>query len=117
MAWSADQYLKFAAPRLQPALDLLARVPDALQPSRVVDLGCGTGSATQRIAARWPRADVTGVDDSAEAVRVQALDHVAETHLSEAPHPRSRWGDKILFSATIVQPVSSAIFRWSNCCW
>ena len=50
MAWSADQYLKFAAPRLQPALDLLARVPDALQPSRVVDLGCGEGWLTLRFS-------------------------------------------------------------------
>jgi len=72
MAWNADQYLKFAAPRLQPALDLLARVPEALQPLRVVDLGCGTGSATQRIAARWPQAEVTGVDDSADMLAREA---------------------------------------------
>ena len=26
MSWNPDQYLKFAAPRLQPAIDLLARV-------------------------------------------------------------------------------------------
>ncbi|MEZ5365954.1 MAG: hypothetical protein R2748_27385 [Bryobacterales bacterium] len=44
---------------------------------------------------------VTGLDDSAPPVHVQALERVAETHLSEAPHPRSRWGDKVLFSATI----------------
>ncbi|MCB1021659.1 MAG: serine/threonine-protein kinase, partial [Acidobacteria bacterium] len=56
-----------------------------------------TGQNAEGTQGWW----VTGVDDSAEAVRVQALDHVAETHLSEAPHPRSRWGDKILFSATI----------------
>lgn len=72
MAWNADQYLKFAAPRLQPALDLLARVPDALDPATVVDLGCGTGSATARIASRWPAADVVGVDSSAEMLAREA---------------------------------------------
>lgn len=66
MAWDTAQYLKFAGARLQPALDLLARVPDGLNPATVVDLGCGSGSATTRIAARWPQADVLGVDSSAQ---------------------------------------------------
>jgi Tol biopolymer transport system component len=42
---------------------------------------------------------VTGLDD-APPVRVTALDAVSATHLSEAPHPRSRLGQKILFSAS-----------------
>jgi trans-aconitate 2-methyltransferase len=66
MSWDASQYLKFAAPRLRPALDLLARVPDGLEPGLAVDLGCGTGTAAERIAARWPGCDVIGVDSSAE---------------------------------------------------
>jgi trans-aconitate 2-methyltransferase len=64
MSWNPDQYLKFAAPRLQPAIDLLARVPSA-HPHIVYDLGCGAGNVTQLLAARWPRASITGVDDSA----------------------------------------------------
>jgi len=65
MSWSPTQYLKFAAPRLRPALDLLARVElDA--PSLVYDLGCGTGQLTRLMAARWPGARVVGVDSSAE---------------------------------------------------
>ena len=63
MAWNPEQYLQFAQPRLPPAMDLLARVALA-SPARVCDLGCGTGSATRAIAQRWPRAEVTGVDDS-----------------------------------------------------
>ena len=42
---------------------------------------------------------ITGLDDS-PPVRVTALDALSETHLSEAPHPRSRFGEKILFSAS-----------------
>ena len=64
MSWNPDQYLKFAAPRLQPAIDLLARVP-SIQPRTVYDLGCGAGNVTQLLAARWPQASITGVDDSA----------------------------------------------------
>jgi trans-aconitate 2-methyltransferase len=65
MSWNPDQYLKFAAPRLQPAIDLLARVPST-HPQTVYDLGCGAGNVTQLLAARWPAASITGVDDSAE---------------------------------------------------
>ena len=65
MSWDPSQYLKFGNERLRPALDLLARVPlDA--PQALVDLGCGAGNVTQFIEARWPQAQVTGVDSSAE---------------------------------------------------
>ncbi|HET7031920.1 MAG TPA: methyltransferase domain-containing protein [Casimicrobiaceae bacterium] len=73
MAWDPEQYLKFAQPRLRPAVDLLARI--ALEaPRSVYDLGCGAGNVTRLLAARWPDAAITGVDDSAamleEAARV-----------------------------------------------
>ena len=64
MSWNPDQYLKFSAPRLRPAIDLLAAVP-ATQPGTVYDLGCGAGNVTRLLAQRWPQAAVTGVDDSA----------------------------------------------------
>jgi len=65
MQWDPTQYLKFADHRLQPALDLLARVP-LRAPARVVDLGCGAGNVTRLLAERWPEAEVIGVDGSAE---------------------------------------------------
>jgi trans-aconitate 2-methyltransferase len=64
MSWNPDQYLKFAGPRLRPAIDLLAAVPSR-QPQAVYDLGCGAGNVTRLLVDRWPQADVTGVDDSA----------------------------------------------------
>ena len=64
MSWNPDQYLKYAAPRLRPAVDLLARTPSA-RPKVVYDLGCGAGNVTRLLAERWPDADITGVDDSA----------------------------------------------------
>ncbi|MBP6529607.1 MAG: methyltransferase domain-containing protein [Burkholderiales bacterium] len=64
MTWNPEQYLKFAEPRLRPAIDLLSRI-DSDNPQRVFDLGCGAGNVTKFIKARWPESQVTGVDDSA----------------------------------------------------
>ncbi len=71
MSWNPTQYLKFAAPRLRPALDLFARV-ELEAPRLVYDLGCGTGRLTQLMAARWPGAHVVGVDSSAEMLALAA---------------------------------------------
>jgi trans-aconitate 2-methyltransferase len=61
--WNPTQYLRFSNQRLRPALDLLAHVP-LEAPTNVYDLGCGPGTATVHIKARWPEANVTGVDGS-----------------------------------------------------
>ncbi|MFT5540663.1 MAG: trans-aconitate 2-methyltransferase [Alphaproteobacteria bacterium] len=65
MTWNPAQYLKFAGPRLRPAVDLLSRVPiDA--PHSVFDLGCGAGETTALLAARFSTAKINGVDSSPE---------------------------------------------------
>jgi trans-aconitate 2-methyltransferase len=69
--WDPAKYLEFAGPRLQPALDLLARVGLAA-PGAVYDLGCGAGNVTRLLAARWPAARVTGVDGSAAMLATAA---------------------------------------------
>lgn len=67
MAWNPDQYLMFSGHRLRPALDLLLRIPDF--PARhVADLGAGAGNVTKLLQERWPEADVTAVEGSAEMV-------------------------------------------------
>jgi trans-aconitate 2-methyltransferase len=69
MSWDPNQYAKFTDLRLRPALDLINRVPlDA--PARIVDLGCGTGNVTARLAERWSGATVIGVDSSQEMLKV-----------------------------------------------
>ena len=52
---------------LQSARHLLARVPSG-NPGRVYDLGCGAGGTTRFLKTRWPRARITGVDPSPEAL-------------------------------------------------
>lgn len=71
--WNPDQYLKFAQPRLRPALDLIARI--ALEsPRRVYDLGCGTGNITRLLAQRWPHARIAGIDASGEMLAKAAVE-------------------------------------------
>lgn len=64
--WSPETYLKFARERTQPSIDLAGRV-ELSAPRRIVDLGCGPGNSTAVVGQRWPDADITGVDTSADA--------------------------------------------------
>jgi trans-aconitate 2-methyltransferase len=77
--WNASQYLKFADERTRPCRDLAARVPLA-HPAGIIDLGCGPGNSTQVLAERWPTAELSGLDNSAEMI-AQA----------RASHPDRRW--------------------------
>jgi trans-aconitate 2-methyltransferase len=65
MSWDPAQYSLYATPRLRPALDLLGRI-DATGIGLAADLGCGTGQLAGLLAARWPKAQVYGIDSSAE---------------------------------------------------
>ena len=51
--WDPQIYLEFADHRTRPARDLLAALT-LDDPGRIVDLGCGTGTSTRLLAARWP---------------------------------------------------------------
>lgn len=56
----------------RPVRDLHALIPDQAYAS-VIDLGCGTGEHTLTLARRFPQAQVTGLDQSAEMLeRAQA---------------------------------------------
>lgn len=83
MTWQPEQYLKFARPRLRPALDLLARIAHSA-PRHVYDLGCGTGNVTRFLAQRWPDAMITGVDDSAEMLAQAATSLQSATWIKQS---------------------------------
>lgn len=79
MRWDPDRYLAFSAPRREPAVDLLRRVP-LEAPRLIYDLGCGPGSVTALLCERWPAARVIGIDNSPDM-------------LAQAPArcPRAEW--------------------------
>lgn len=65
--WDPETYLRFGDERSRPFVDLVARI-GARRPRAVVDLGCGPGTLTATLAARWPDARVRGIDSSPEMI-------------------------------------------------
>lgn len=65
MPWDPEQYRKFQSERFAPFADLFEMI-DVRPGLRVVDLGCGTGELTARLAEQLPGSDVLGIDASAE---------------------------------------------------
>ncbi len=63
--WNAELYGKYGKERLQPSLDLLARV-DTMTPKRILDVGCGSGMSTAPLARCWQNAEIIGADKSEE---------------------------------------------------
>ena len=63
MSWNPDKYHQFQSQRSAPFEDLLKLV--AIRPNlQVVDLGCGTGKLTRRLADTLPDSNVLGLDTS-----------------------------------------------------
>jgi trans-aconitate 2-methyltransferase len=77
--WNPITYLAFADERSRPFADLTSRI-GAHSPRRVVDLGCGPGQLTARLAQRWPDATIVGLDSSPQMI-ASAQEHATQ-HLS-----------------------------------
>ena len=106
MFWDPDQYLRFESERALPFRHLVAAV-NHLEPSTVIDLGCGPGRLTTGLLDRWPAARVTGVDASEEMIeRAQCR--------AVAGHLDFEIGDVVIWRAR--EPVdlmlSNACFHW-----
>jgi trans-aconitate 2-methyltransferase len=102
--WNPGQYLRFEDERTRPSADLLARVPLA-GARRCVDVGCGPGNSTERVAGRFPEAQVSGIDSSPamiEAARRRLPDLAFETADLLAWEPRERFD--LIFA--------NAVFQW-----
>ncbi len=68
MPWNPDKYHQFQSERAAPFDDLVALL-DNRPGQRVVDLGCGPGELTLRLAELLPDSDVLGVDSSPEMLK------------------------------------------------
>ena len=89
MVWDPDQYLAYGDLRLRPGLDLLARVP-LESAGRVVDLGCGPGTLTLRLAQRFESAEVAGIDAD-EAMLAGAVERDTERRVSWMTGDLTTW--------------------------
>ena len=102
--WSPTTYLRFEDERTRPARDLLAQVP-ASKVRRAIDMGCGPGNSTELVIARFPGAEVVGLDSS-PAMLEEARNRLPGVHF-EAADART-WvpgGDTDLVFA-------NAIYQW-----
>jgi trans-aconitate 2-methyltransferase len=63
MHWDPECYHKFRDERFAPFVDLmdLVKVREGL---KVIDLGCGTGELTRRLADALPDSEIVGIDNS-----------------------------------------------------
>jgi trans-aconitate 2-methyltransferase len=104
-SWDAQQYLRFAGERTRPAFDLLQRLPEQLEPRRIIDLGCGTGEITLALKRRWPEAEVSGLD-SAPAMLAKARALGDEVEWIEADI--ARWSPERPFDLIF----SNAALQW-----
>src|SRR4030042_1222870 len=72
--WNPELYLKFGKERIQPTIDMVSRI-DVENPRQIIDVGCGPGNSTQVLVQRWPRAKVTGVDNSPAMIEKARKDY------------------------------------------
>jgi trans-aconitate 2-methyltransferase len=104
MSWSATQYLAFEQERTRPVRDLLAAVPTTAV-RRAVDLGCGPGNSTEMLIARYPGAQVTALDSSADmldAARKRLPD------VAFAQRAIEDWDDPAAFDVIL----ANAVLQW-----
>jgi trans-aconitate 2-methyltransferase len=99
--WDANLYLKFSGQRARPATDLITQI-ELGEPKRVIDLGCGPGNSTEQLHARWPQAEISGLDNSPEML-AQA----------RANHPDWKW---IASTVEAWKPDSAFDVVFSNAC-
>lgn len=101
--WDPDLYLRFTSERSRAAFDLIARIR-IQAPHTILDVGCGPGNSTQALAARFPDARITGLDNSpAMIARARADFPQHEWILSDAGSVALASRFDIVFSNAAIQ--------------
>ncbi|TDB81134.1 trans-aconitate 2-methyltransferase [Micromonospora sp. KC721] len=115
--WDPGTYLRYGSERSRPFHDLVARIP-VDRPRAVVDLGCGPGTLTAALAARWPDARVVGFDTSPQMIaRAAALDTRAEFRVGDAADWRPGPDVDVLVANAVLQWVPEhrdLLARWAQ---
>jgi len=101
--WNPDLYLKYKDERTQPSYDLVSRI-NLPNPEKIVDIGCGPGNSTRVLRERWPRAQVAGLDSSAEMIQTAREAYPQETWImSDAAQWETDEKFDIVFSSAALQ--------------
>jgi trans-aconitate 2-methyltransferase len=100
--WNAADYARHSASQSLWADDLLARFP-LRGDERILDVGCGDGKITARLAAAVPGGRVTGVDASAEMI----------AH-AQAHHARANLAFQVMDARHLVLPPGTFELVFSN---
>lgn len=82
MAWDPKVYTIFKEERAAPVNDLLALM-NKKSGMRVIDLGCGTGELTKKLADSLPDAMVTGIDNSVEMLNASKDFKTTNLHFAQ----------------------------------
>ena len=100
-AWDAARYLRHSSLQEAMAAAALARI-DLRGDERVLDVGCGDGRITARIAAqRVPRGRVLGIDASAGMIDFARRQHAAVANLDFALADAARLAFDAQFDAVV----------------
>jgi trans-aconitate 2-methyltransferase len=105
--WDPIKYVQFGDYRDRPFFDLTGRI-QADDPRHVVDLGCGPGNLTATLAARWPQAEVVGLDSSSQMLAKAAVHAKGHSGLSFGHADIAHW----LPSAGTDVVVTNAALQW-----
>jgi trans-aconitate 2-methyltransferase len=105
MPWNPDKYQQFKNQRSAPFFDLLKLV-DVRSGLRVVDLGCGTGELTRRLADTLPDSDVLGLDASPQMLE--------RTQEFARPGLRFEMGNQTELEGQWDLIISNAALQWSE---
>ena len=87
--WDPGHYRRFVGERSRPYAELVTRI-HAVDPERVVDLGCGSGELTASLRQLWPAAEILGVDSSA-AMIAEAKSITGDGHLHFLERDLRNW--------------------------
>ncbi len=105
MPWNPEQYHKFQSERSAPFDDLLKLV--IIRPGiKIIDLGCGTGELTLRLADTLPESQTLGLDNSDSML--------AKAKLHQRNGVTFQSGDQAHLSGTWDLIFSNAALQWSE---
>ncbi|MGH3760305.1 class I SAM-dependent methyltransferase [Actinophytocola sp.] len=111
--WDAQQerYVPDREERFRVVIDVV-RAAVGTGPASVVDLGCGPGSLSARLAAALPRVDVVGVDADPLLLGLGAANTGPRVRLVQADLGYPTWPDRTGLAGPWDAAVSSTALHW-----